>query len=208
MMDTYMPFFTHKKNMASPANSFSAAADVDDVPFSRTASFANSISTAANVDDVPFSGTASSANSASAISGTCLVFTICVVDALKVEGVTNRFLSFVNEEGETIKQEFGSVSIARGVQGDNPYATITENRSVILKQRERIKFLLRALNDILDLYPSTSPPIADFILSILLSDDHDDDDDDDNDVDDLGRLHDDDNNNNDDDDDDDHLRRH
>ena len=202
--------------MASPANSVSAAADADDVPFSRMASPANSISAAADVDDVPFSGTASPANSVSAaadvddvpFSGTCLVFTICVVDALKVEGVTNRFLSFVNEEGETIKQEFGSVTIARGVQGDNPYATITENRSVILKQRERIKFLLRALNDILDVYPSTSPPIADFILSILLSDDHDDDDDDDDDVDNLGRLHDDDNNNNDDDDDDDHLRRH
>ncbi len=75
-------------------------------------------------------------------SGTFLVFTICVVDALKVEGVTNRFLSFVNEEGETIDQEFGSVTIARGVQGDNPYATITENHSVILKQREMIRFLL------------------------------------------------------------------
>jgi hypothetical protein len=141
--------------MTSPANSISAAADVDDVPF----------------------------------SGTCLVFTICVVDPLKVEGMKDRFFAFVNEEGKTIKQEFGSVSVARGEHDSNPYATITENRSVILKQMERIKFLLRALNDILDVYPSTSPPIADFILSILLSDDHNDDDDDDDDVDDLGRLH-------------------
>ena len=143
------------KNMTSPANSISAAADVDNVPF----------------------------------SGTCLVFTICVVDPLKVEGMKDRFFAFVNEEGKTIKQEFGSVSVARGEHDSNPYATITENRSVILKQRERIKFLLRALNDILDVYPSTSPPIADCFLSILLSDDHDDDDDDDDDVDNLGRLH-------------------
>ena len=33
MMDTNMPICTHKKNMASPANSISAAADVGDVPF-------------------------------------------------------------------------------------------------------------------------------------------------------------------------------
>ena len=33
MMDTNIPICTHKKNMASPANSISAAADVDDVPF-------------------------------------------------------------------------------------------------------------------------------------------------------------------------------
>ena len=163
--------------MASPANSISAAADVDDVPF----------------------------------SGTCLVFTICVVDALKVEGVTNRFLSFVNEEGETIKQEFGSVSIARGVQGDNPYATITENRSVILKQREMIRFLLRELNAVY-LHPTTVP--ADYLMNILLAGEIDDYDDDyDDDIDDLGRLHsvtmsarfDDDDD--DDDEDDEHLRR-
>jgi hypothetical protein len=164
--------------MASPANSTSAAADVDDVPFSGTASSANSTSAAADADatDVPF-------------SGTCLVFTICVVDALKVEGVTNRFVSFVNEEGETIDQEFGSVTIARGVQGDNPYATITENRSVILKQRKTI------------LHPTTALITADYLMNILLADeideydydddddDDDDDNDDDDDVDDLGRLH-------------------
>ena len=169
--------------MASPANSTSAAADVDDVPFSGTASSANSTSAAADADatDVPF-------------SGTCLVFTICVVDALKVEGVTNRFLSFVNEEGETIKQEFGSVTIARGVQGDNPYATITENRSVILKQREMIRFLLRELNAVY-LHPTTIPPTSDYLMNILLADEideYDDDDDDDDDEDDdvdLGRLH-------------------
>ena len=142
--------------MASPANSVSAAADADDVPF----------------------------------SGTCLVFTICVVNALKVEGVTNRFLSFVNEEGETIDQEFGSVTIARGVQGDNPYATITENRSVILKQRKTIRFLLRELNAVY-LHPTTAPITADYLMNILLADEIDeyDDDDDDDDVDDLGRLH-------------------
>jgi hypothetical protein len=134
--------------MASPANSVSAAADADDVPF----------------------------------SGTCLIFTICVVDALKVEGVTNRFLSFVNEEGETIDQEFGSVTIARGVQGDNPYATITENRSVILKQRETIRFLLRELNAVI-LHPTTALITADYLMNILLADEIDeyDDDDDDND---------------------------
>ena len=173
--------------MASPANSTSAAADVDDVPFSGTASSANSTSAAADADatDVPF-------------SGTCLVFTICVVDALKVEGVTNRFVSFVNEEGETIDQEFGSVTIARGVQGDNPYATITENRSVILKQRKTIRFLLRELNAVY-LHPTTAPITANYLMNILLADeidefdyDHDDDDNDDDnvdDVDDLGRLH-------------------
>ena len=138
------------------------------------ASPANSISAAA---DVPF-------------SGTCLVFTICVVDALKVEGVTNRFVSFVNEEGETIDQEFGSVTIARGVQGDNPYATITENRSVILKQREMIRFLLRELNAVY-LHPTTAPITADYLMNILLADEIDefDYDDDVDDVDDLGRLH-------------------
>jgi hypothetical protein len=157
--------------MASPANSISAAADVDDVPFSGTASPANSVSAAADADttDVPF-------------SGTCLVFTICVVDALQVEGVTNHFLSFVNEEGETIDQEFGSVTIARGVQGDNPYATITENRSVILKQRETIRFLLRELNAVI-LHPTTALITADYLMNILLADEIDeyDDDDDDND---------------------------
>jgi hypothetical protein len=164
--------------MASPANSVSAAAYADDVPFSGMASSANSVSAAADVDDVPF-------------SGTCLIFTICVVDALKVEGVTNRFVSFVNEEGETIDQEFGSVTIARGVQGDNPYATITENRSVILKQRKTIRFLLRELNAVY-LHPTTAPITADYLMNILLADEIDEydyDDDDDDDVDDLGRLH-------------------
>jgi hypothetical protein len=135
MVDTYMVVLllitlTLPPLTQSPPQPTST--DADDVPFSRMASPANSISAAADADDVPF-------------SGTFLVFTICVVDALKVEGVTNRFLSFVNEEGETIDQEFGSVTIARGVQGDNPYATITENHSVILKQREMIRFLLREL---------------------------------------------------------------
>jgi hypothetical protein len=99
-------------------------------------------------------------------------------------------LSFVNEEGETIDQEFGSVTIARGVQGDNPYATITENRSVILKQREMIRFLLRELNAVY-LHPTTAPITADYLMNILLADEIDeyDDDDDDDDVDDLGRLH-------------------
>ena len=133
------------------------------------------------------------------------------ISALKVEGVTNRFLSFVNEEGETIKQEFGSVTIARGVQGDNPYATITENRSVILKQREMIRFLLRELNAVY-LHPTTVP--ADYLMNILLAGEIDDYDDDyDDDIDDLGRLHsvtmsarfDDDDD--DDDEDDEHLRR-
>jgi hypothetical protein len=171
--------------MASPANSVSAAAYADDVPFSGMASSANSVSAAADVDDVPF-------------SGTCLVFTICIVDTLKVDGVTNRFVSFVNEEGETIDQEFGSVTIARGVQGDNPYATITENRSVILKQRKTVRFLLRELNAVY-LHPTTAPITANYLMNILLADeidefdyDHDDDDNDDDnvdDVDDLGRLH-------------------
>jgi hypothetical protein len=46
-------FFTNNPN-PSPANSISAAADVDDVPFSRMASPANSISAAADADDVNF----------------------------------------------------------------------------------------------------------------------------------------------------------
>ncbi len=120
--------------MASPANSVSAAADVDDVPFS------------------------------------------------------NCFLSFVNEEGETIDQEFGSVTIARGVQGDNPYATITENLSVILKQRKTIRFLLRELNAVY-LHPTTVPPTSDYDGIDDYDDDDNDDDDDDDDVDDLGCLH-------------------
>ena len=83
-----------KLNMASPINSISAAANVDNVPF----------------------------------SGTCLVLTICVVDLLKVEGVKDRFFAFANEEGDTIMHEYGSVSVARGEQDHNPYATISENR--------------------------------------------------------------------------------
>jgi hypothetical protein len=90
------------------------------------------------------------------------------------------------------------VTIARGVQGDNPYATITENRSVILKQRKTVRFLLRELNAVY-LHPTTAPITANYLMNILLADeidefdyDHDDDDNDDDnvdDVDDLGRLH-------------------
>jgi hypothetical protein len=82
------------------------------------------------------------------------------------------------------------VTIARGVQGDNPYATITENHSVILKQRKTIRFLLRELNAVY-LHPTTAPITTDYLMNILLADeigefDYDDDDDD---VDDLGCLH-------------------
>jgi hypothetical protein len=90
-----------------------------------------------------------------------LVFTICVVDPLKVEGVSDRFFAFVDEEDGTIMQDFGSMSVAR-------------------KQRERINFLIRALNNVY-LHPSTTTTASDFILSVLLADDED--------VDDLGRLH-------------------
>jgi hypothetical protein len=140
--------------MTSPANSISAAADIDDEPF----------------------------------SGTCLVFTICIVDPLKVEGVSDRFFAFVDKEDGTIMQDFGSVSVALGEQGHNSYNTITETRTVILKQRERIKFLIRALNNVY-LHPSTTTAASNFILSVLLADGGNDDVDDDDDVDNLGRLH-------------------
>ena len=142
------------KNMTFPANSISSAADVDDVPFSRT----------------------------------CLVFTICVVDPLQVEGVSDRFFDFGEVEDGSIMQDFGSVSVARGEQGHNPYNTITKTRTVILEQRERIKFLLHALNNVY-LHPSTTTAASDFILSVLLANGGNDDDDDDDNVDDLGRLH-------------------
>jgi hypothetical protein len=70
------------------------------------------------------------------------------------------------------------VSVARGEQGHNPYATITETRTVILKQRERIKFLIRALNNVY-LHPSNTAAASDFVLSVLLADVGDDDDEDD-----------------------------
>jgi hypothetical protein len=126
---------------------------------------ANSISAAAGVDDVPF-------------SGTCFVFTLYVVDPLQVEGVSDRFFAFVDAEDGTIMPDFGSVSVARGEQGHNPYATITETRTVILKQRERIKFLIRALNNVY-LHPSNTAAASDFVLSVLLADVGDDDDEDD-----------------------------
>ena len=131
------------------------------------------MSTADDVDNTPF-------------SGTWLVFTLGVVDPLQVEGVTARFFAFVDEEDGTIMQDFGSVSVARGEQGHNPYSTITETRALILEQRERISFLLRALNDVY-LHPSTTAASSDFIQTVLLADGGDDDDEDD--VDDLGRLH-------------------
>ena len=136
---------------------------------------ANSISTAADVDDVPF-------------SETCLVFTICIVDPLQVEGVSDHFFDFIDVEDGTIMQDFGLVFVTRGEQGHNPYNTITETRTVILKQRERIEFLLHALNNVY-LHPSTTAAASDFILSVLLANGGNDDDDDDDDVDDLGRLH-------------------
>jgi hypothetical protein len=126
---------------------------------------ANSISAAAGVDDVPF-------------SGTCLVFTLYVVDPLQVEGVSDRFFAFVDAEDGTIMPDFGSVSVARGEQGHNLHATITETRTVILKQRERIKFLIRALNNVY-LHPSNTAAASDFVLSVLLADGGDDDDEDD-----------------------------
>ena len=70
------------------------------------------------------------------------------------------------------------MSVARGEQGHNPYATITETRTVILKQKERIKFLIRALNNIY-LHPPTTAAASDYVLSVLLADGGDDDDEDD-----------------------------
>jgi hypothetical protein len=81
--------------------------------------------------------------------------------------------------------DFRLVSVARGKQGHNPYATITETRTVILEQRERIKFLIRALNNVY-LHPSTTAAASDFVLSVLLADGGDNDDED-NGV--NGRLH-------------------
>jgi hypothetical protein len=132
----------------------------------------DSISAAADVDDVPF-------------SRTCLVFTLCIFDPLQVEGVSGRFIAFVDAEDRTIMLDIGSVSVARGEQGHNPYATITKTRTVILKQRERIKFLIRALNNVY-LYLSTPAAASDLVLSVLLADGGDDDNED-NGV--NGRLH-------------------
>ena len=133
----------------------------------------DSISAAADVDDVPF-------------SRTCLVFTLCIVDPLQVEGVSGRFIAFVDAEDRTIMPDFGSVSVARGEQGHNPYATITETRTVILEQRERIKFLIRALNNV-NLHLSTSVAVSQYVSSVLLADggndDNDDDDDNNDDID-------------------------
>ena len=100
---------------------------------------------------------------------TFLVFTLCVVDPLQVERVSNRFIAFVDTE-------YSLVSISRGVQGGNPYATIT-------KQRERINNLIRALNNV-NLHLSTSVAVSQYVSNVLLadgvySDDDDDDDDDD-----------------------------
>ena len=102
--------------------------------------------------------------------------------------MSDRFFDFVDAEDGTIMQDFGSVSVARGEQGHNPYNTITKTRTVILEQRERIKFLLHALNNVY-LHPSTTAAASAFILSVLLANGGNDDDDDDDDVDDLGRLH-------------------
>ncbi len=77
---------------------------------------------------------------------------------------------------------------SRGASKATTPITITKTRTVILEQRERIKFLLHALNNVY-LHPSTTAAASDFILSVLLADGGNDDDDDDDDVDDLGRLH-------------------
>ena len=100
-------------------------------------------------------------------------------------GVSDHFFAFVDAEDGTIMPDFRLVSVARGKQGHNPYATITETRTVILKQRERIKFLIRALNNVY-LHPSTTAAASDFVLSVLLADGGDNDDED-NGV--NGRLH-------------------
>jgi hypothetical protein len=98
---------------------------------------------------------------------TFLVFTLCVVDPLQVERVSNCFIAFVSV-----------LSISRGVQGGNPYATITE-------QRERINNLIRALNNV-NLHLSTSVSVSQYVSSVLLADGGDDgDDDDDNNNDDI-----------------------
>ena len=91
---------------------------------------AHFISATADDDDVPF-------------SGTCLVFTLGVATPLQVDGVNARFFDFANEEHRrgTIVQDFGSLSVARYELDHNPYATIIE-------LEDRIKLLLRALNDI------------------------------------------------------------
>jgi hypothetical protein len=132
---------------------------------------AHFISATADDDDVPF-------------SGTCLVFTLGVATPLQVEGVSARFFDFANEEHRrgTIVHDFGSLSVARYELDHNPYATI-----IVLE--ERIKLLIRALNDIY-LHPSTTVATSDFISRIFLANGDDDDnidiDDDDNDDDDDG----------------------
>jgi hypothetical protein len=101
---------------------------------------------------------------------TFLVFTLCVVDPLQVERVSNRFIAFVDTE-------YSLVSISQGMQGGNPYyATITE-------QRERINNLIRTLNNV-NLHLSTSVAVSQYVSSVLLADggnDNDDNDDDNND---------------------------
>ena len=105
---------------------------------------------------------------------------------LQVEGVLDRFcfVAFVDAEDGTIMPDFGSVSVTRGEQGHNPYATITKTHTIIFKQRERISFLIRALNNVY-LHPSTTAAASNFVLSVVLADGGDDDDDDDV----NGRLH-------------------
>jgi hypothetical protein len=98
----------------------------------------NSISTTDDVEDAPF-------------SGMCLVFTLGIVDTLQVEGVSDRFFAFVDAEDGTIMPDFGSVSVAQGKQGHNPYNTITETRTVILEQRDRSIYILP---------PPPPPPIS------------------------------------------------
>lgn len=43
----------------------------------------------------------------------------------------------------TIMQDFGSASVMRSEQGNNPYANMDKARPVIREQGERIEFLFR-----------------------------------------------------------------
>ena len=128
--------------------------------FATMTSPAHFISATADDDDMPF-------------SGTCLVFTLGVATPLQVDGVNARFFDFAFEEHRrgTILQDFGSLSVARYELDHNPYATIIE-------LEDRIKLLLRALNDI-NLHPSTTAATSNFISRVFLADGGDDDDDDD-----------------------------
>ena len=133
--------------------------------FATMTSPAHFISATADDDDMPF-------------SGTCLVFTLGVATPLQVDGVNARFFDFAFEEHRrgTILQDFGSLSVARYELDHNPYATIIE-------LEDRIKLLLRALNDIY-LHPSTTAATSNFISRVFLADGGDDDEDDDDDADD------------------------